>query len=499
MHHKFTEDHQFYPTPEYVADLMDFNPFNKKVADLSAGKGDLLKYCLKNGAKKVLACEIDPILRKFLVQDNIHIIGEDCFDLSSIDVHGVDLIVLNPPFRNAPKHINHAFNIMPEGATLVAILNQNSISEAYYSRDKHERELKSLIDKYGFTRKLGKDLFKGEDVEREANVNIALVQLNKPISSDSDDFNFDDFYYGGEDDYYNLEDNSLLGGLIQYDEMTDLINRVRGSILYYKEFLEKGNQISDMLSPFGFKRGDFSYKVSYKINTVNFEEFQILIYQKAWREIFNLLNLEKYLTTNVQKKLDLYFEEREKMPFTKENIYRMAEYIIGNSKSMQINSLKSAIEHFTSMSYKWDTKAGWKTNKENLLNYKFIVPHCCTRGYTHIHVKYGDDSNRVDDLMKIICIMKGWSYNNPKDKENRRIPFRDLLDINKPKTGQQMDWNDTFKVKCYYSGTAHFEFKHEEDWARLNLAYNSIMGNPIAQNNAKVKSTWKNRKKTEWK
>lgn len=490
--HKFTKDYQFYPTPLHVIHMMEFNPCNKVVADFSAGKGDLLDYALREGAKKVVAAEIDENLRNVLIQKNIPLIAEDCLTLTTQQVREVDLIVLNPPFRNAVKHINHCFDILKQGGSLVAILNSKSL-EKYKRHTYDETELLALIKKYGFKRELGK-VFTGKDTERKTyNTEITLVHLHKPVT-DTDEFNFDDFYFGNEGDIYNQTEFNTQG-LMSYTKLDDYISRVRGGIKYYDELLKKGEQLSDLLSPFGFEKKSFEYYSTYDKQRFNMRDFQLMLYKKAWDVVYQELKIEKYITTDVKNKVDEYFEERGKIPFTKENIFLMIDYIIRNAHSMQRDSLKKAVGYFTSMAYNSKSGNGWKTNKDNILNYRIIVPRCCKRSGafedgTLIEPLYrGDGAVRIDDIMKLLFIMKGLHYDSAKHS------FDALLRREQPTTRQQMNWNDIFNIRCYYTGTAHLEFKNEDDWARLNLEYNKVMGNPISKESTNV--TWKTRKKVK--
>lgn len=65
----FTENVDFYPTPESVINtmLLGENIVGKTILEPSAGKGDIVKWLKSNGAGEVIACEKEKYLQKLLV------------------------------------------------------------------------------------------------------------------------------------------------------------------------------------------------------------------------------------------------------------------------------------------------------------------------------------------------------------------------------------------------------------------------------------------------
>ena len=60
----FTENADFYPTPDEVIEkmLMNVDIIGKTVLEPSAGKGNIVDWLKDHGAKEVIACENDPTL-----------------------------------------------------------------------------------------------------------------------------------------------------------------------------------------------------------------------------------------------------------------------------------------------------------------------------------------------------------------------------------------------------------------------------------------------------
>ena len=74
----------FYPTPSDVVEQMfeeaNVLPTNKIILEPSAGKGDIVDYCVGNGAQRVLACEINDDLKTILAT-KCEVIGSDFFKI----------------------------------------------------------------------------------------------------------------------------------------------------------------------------------------------------------------------------------------------------------------------------------------------------------------------------------------------------------------------------------------------------------------------------------
>ena len=64
----FTDNPDFYPTPDAVIAqmMMGENIIGKTILEPSAGKGNIVDWLKRNGAKEVIACENDPNIRRLL-------------------------------------------------------------------------------------------------------------------------------------------------------------------------------------------------------------------------------------------------------------------------------------------------------------------------------------------------------------------------------------------------------------------------------------------------
>lgn len=119
------ETFQYYPTPAQIArrlireaDIAE----NDSVLEPSAGQGDLLDYMPVSAKKTVI--EINDTNVAILKEKGYTVLQKDFLGHSGATY---DKIVMNPPFSNAldVKHIQHAYSLLRQGGTLVAIINEN--------------------------------------------------------------------------------------------------------------------------------------------------------------------------------------------------------------------------------------------------------------------------------------------------------------------------------------------------------------------------------------
>ena len=136
-------------------------------------------------------------------------IERDFFDVRSEQVSHANMIVMNPPFSSADKHILHTWKIAPEGCELIALCNWETVRNGYsYGRS----ELKAMIDNYGESQNLGNCF---STAERKTDVEIGLIRLFKPVLSS--DFDWDGFYYDTE----TVGQNEAL---MTYNEVRAMVN-----------------------------------------------------------------------------------------------------------------------------------------------------------------------------------------------------------------------------------------------------------------------------------
>ena len=102
----FTDNSDFYPTPEEVINMMMMgeNVIGKKILEPSAGSGNIVRWLKENGAGEVIACEKDRHLQKLLAGE-CQLLAEDFLSITAEQVSHIDYIVMTPPiFRRHETH-----------------------------------------------------------------------------------------------------------------------------------------------------------------------------------------------------------------------------------------------------------------------------------------------------------------------------------------------------------------------------------------------------------
>jgi hypothetical protein len=452
----FNQD--FFPTPVYVLDLMELDVQNKKILEPSAGKGDIIDYCSLYGAKKVYWCEINKDLAK-ICKDKGEQIGTDFLQLKAEDISHIDSIIMNPPFSEFKKHFLHAWEIAPDGCEIVSLCNNDTLQNLHY-----DSELKKIIEFYGYSNNLG-SVF--ADAERMTDVKIGLIKVYKPLRAES--INFDDYF-----DMVDDENFAQGNGIIKYSEIDSLIS-------YYKTILKNIDSVFETVKDFKKLNSDvgidvgFSFNLYYndKINSV--EGYKKQLQKIMWNKVFSMFKIEKYLTSRVVKDINSWLQNKCYTPFTKKNIFKMVEVIIGTSENSFNLAVVEAIDEFTKHTHenRYGVE-GWKTNSGYLLNKKFIVDWFFEVSYSGQQIKrrYNGNTDKLNDLVKVLCNLTGKNYDTI-------IPITDKYNYEcLPNV-----WYDSefFEWKGFKKGTMHLKFKDVKVWELLNRKYANIKGNILPE------------------
>lgn len=447
---------EFYPTPPEVIQLMNLDCMNKVILEPHAGKGNIVDYCISNGAKQVLSIELNKDLQQIVKQKST-LIGDDFFDCKPEQISHVHAIYMNPPFSNADKHILHAWEIAPDGCEIVSLCNWSTIEYP-------NRRISHLIREYGLSQNLG-DCF--SEAERTTGVQVGLVRLHKPIRNE--DFDFQGFFI--EEDEEEMQGE----GIMQYNEVRALVNRYVGTMKSFDKMKDEIDSVNRMISQIGMS--SVSLGIGHEKDVTTKEQFSKIIQKRSWNHIFNKMNMEKYVTSGVMKDINKFVETQEKIPFTMRNIYRMLEIIVGTRKQTFDRALEEAIDNFTKHTHENRFGVeGWKTNSGYMLNKKFIVEGIVETSWGgSLQVRYDSYGGRkMDDLVKVLCNLNGTDYNtigtlyrfNFKSKHEKEFSLE---------TNTWYEWG-FFDVKFFKKGTMHVKFKDIEPWYLINKAYGQLKG-----------------------
>lgn len=445
-------DLNFYPTPRKVLDRMEIDCLNKVCLEPSAGKGDIVEYLKEYGATDVIAVEQHESLQAILA-GKCQILGKDFFEITAQQISHVELIVMNPPFFNAAKHILHAWNIAPQGCEIIALCNWQSLEGRCYGE---RGELSNIIENNGSIENLGTCF---THAERKTNVEIGLIHIFKPVSSENT--NFDGFYF--------MDDEPpAANGIIQYNEIRSIVNSYVAAVKCYDRFATIADEMNRYTAITDFGSG-FTFNVMYKDGGIKTKkDFSRALQKHCWQYVFNKLGVEKYVTRGVMADINNFVENRKTYPFTMKNVYRMIEIIVGTRETTMNKAIVEAIDNFTKHTYENRyCVEGWKTNSGYMLKKKFICGWICEMDWSGgLQLKiWQGNFERVKDLVKALCYISGRNYDT--------IP--DAHDFRKLKSNTWYDWG-FFEFKVFKKGTGHFKFKDENIWENLNRTYAKIKG-----------------------
>ncbi len=444
----------FYPTSVDIIEQMGIDCSGQVILEPQRGKGDIVKWLFDNGATEVLTCELDTNLSK-INHPREKFLKYNFFDVKSEEVSHINLIVMNPPFSDAVTHLLHAWNIAPDGCEIISLINWSNLDHDY---SKSRRELNRIIEDYGNKVNMGNCF---SESERETDVSVGLVKLYKPNNSNNE---FEGFFLE-EDEQINGEN-----GLMPFNSIYDVVQRYVNSVKCFEEHEALNNRMNGLNSLFDV--GNFEFKIGYDNTVTTKEAYKKELQKKAWRYLFKLMKMDKYVTSGVMKDINKFVETQTKVPFTMKNIYKMLEIIVGTRQSTFDKSIVEIIEKFTEHTHENRYAVeGWKTNSGYLLNKKIIVPYIFEMGYYgNITSRSSSNVDKIDDLTKVLCSLTGTNYD--------LIPrFYSLCNNNESRISPNTwyDWGH-FQIKGFKKGTAHIKFKDEKTWESINRAFGKIKG-----------------------
>jgi len=472
----------FFPTPTKVIEQMLFNVDiqNKIILEPSAGKGNIIDYLKQNGAKEILACELNSDLAK-IAASKARLIANDFLTVQAQEISHVNLIMMNPPFSADENHILHAWNIAPGGCTIISLCNSNTVNEKY-SKTRKQEEIIELIKLYGKS-EFFSDCF--SDAERKTNVYVSCIWLYKPNTGD-DEFS----------DYFSLTDDeaeSLEQGIIKYDYVRNIVNRYVGAIKLFDKIEPLATEINELTNPisvYGIKFGAYNtgYTSNYADKPITRETYKKELQKQAWQRIFDDMKMNKYVTKGVQSTINKFVETQIHVPFTMKNIYKMLDIIVGTHASRMDSVLVEAFEKICSFAWKENCTGGknWKTNSDYVVNHRFIIPYICeykdwVRNKESVNLGYNSYRSDVDDIIKALCHLTGFSY----DEHTELSSFADRMNM---KWGKWYEWG-FFRIRGYKKGTMHFEFTDEKVWEMFNRRVAKIKGWALPQTSNSTKKT----------
>lgn len=470
----------FYPTPVDVIErmLVGVDVRNKVILEPSAGKGDIVDYVNKAGAKEVLTCEVEPELTVILQSKSTYL-KSDFLMLTAAEISHIDMIIMNPPFSADEQHILHAWDIAPDGCTIISLLNHQTYDNAM---NRGRRAMKNLVGGFGFYENLG-DAFRSS--ERKTKVEVGLLRLFKP--GEKNDTEFEGFFMEDEPEEANGP------GLMPYNKVRDTVARYVQAVKLYDSVLWNGVEMRKIIEPFMSIYGEekLVFTLTDKAAPNARETFKKDLQKRAWKYILYAENMRKYLNSKAIEEINAFVEKQSNVPFTMRNVYQMMAVIVGTHGSRMEKVIEDAFDNITQYHKENQYKPkGWKTNSHYMVGKKFILPNQFELSYSgnlEVRTSYYR-GNKIEDLASVLTYITGIKHEHTEKMYDAKTvkyidkivetEFRDAVKGKKLDSGEKFDWG-FFTVKAYKVGTGHFEFKDDNVWMMFNQAVAKIKGYPL--------------------
>lgn len=473
----FSKD--FYPTPTPVIEKMltGVDIADRIFLEPQAGKGDIVDFLQTNGAKEVIACEKSNDLRQ-IVAAKCNIVQADFLEVTPAEISHVDCIVMNPPFSAEENHILHAWEVAPAGCEIISLFNNESLGRG---RTTKQTEVLEIISNHGYKETYG-NVF--EESERTTSVYIGMLRVFKPAKEGE---SFDDFF-----DLDEKYEKYTKEGIQRYDKIQDMVGRYVGAIQLFDETIAVADKMETLIAPIGtfanIKFGALKSGNHGLVEHVNKSTFRKTLQKSAWQIVFREFNIGKFVTSSINEELNKFIEKQENFPFTKNNIFKMIDMIIGTTKDRMDRVLVEAFEHICSKSAKNSTAGKkWKTNSDYKLNLRFIIPNVCDwdRRWPSDRLSVNCSAYyKLDDINKALCYLTGDNYGKIQSLSNfvrysvtpetAELPRYNQKNIER-EWGTWYEWH-FFKIRGYKAGTMHFEFKDPKVLDLFNLRVAEIKG-----------------------
>lgn len=458
----FTYNKDFYPTsPEVIERMLEgYSRFIYKgrILEPSAGKANILDYLFE---KKLLSshdktyidvCESDLNLQAILRSKQYRLVDSNF--LNYFPEKHYSLIIMNPPFSEADKHLDHALNIR-QGAELRCLYPTESLNNPY------SQLRKSVIYKVkqmgGTIENLGSCFV---DAERSTKVEVSLIVIPYDIKSYSS--MFDDSNFESEQSKFTLDSNSLNNQLTRSDMIDSLIDRHNALRNSFKDLITAIQKINFYSK--GFVKL-YDRELFDDCRNSNLDQYYNnlcdLGKSKAWSSLVDCTEVSDKITSKVKKKFLSFVDTQKNVSFSRSNIEQLIDILLLNRNNLMKDCVEQVFDDITSHSKdNISFLEGWVTNKSWKINNKIIVPFIFKDSST-LSFKYYAREDDILDIEKVMCFLSGKNFKTIDSIVNR-IKSKNL------ETGV---WHESefFEFKGFKKGTLHLKFKDKYILDRFNI------------------------------
>ena len=377
-------DLQYFPTPRWLAqhawDKFTNREF-ERVLDWAAGEGalaDAMPGDWRYDRRPPVDCiEIDASKHPILREKGYRVVGLDAlaFEGGAIYSH----VIMNLPFSHGAAHVLKAWTMLWEGE-IVAFLNAQTLRNPCTAE---RRRLAALIEQHGDVEFID-DAFRGADVVREADVEVAVVRLAKPAEC-TDDW-IGPVIESMAADANREEDFELPRELaLPNSFVTNQVRAFRAAVKAMREWVRMEAVAQHYAARIG--------KTMYDLQNGNaeaspgsgvrarLEKEYLALKDRAWASVLRSTETLTKLSSKVQKQAESQFEQIACLDFTESNIRGFLLGLVQSQPEMQVDMACDVFDQIL----KWGTDnacfyRGWKSNDRHrsagrrIKTTRFVLP-----------------------------------------------------------------------------------------------------------------------------
>ena len=475
----------FYPTPENLASEMiqtvDLDLVST-VLEPSAGKGDLVDALKKrmesryygNRDLDVDCVEINPDLRLILKGKGYRVVHDDFLTFNTYKNYS--LILMNPPFKDAGKHLMKALDMMSSGGQIVCLMNAETLRNPCTNL---RRELRKRLETNDARITYYRDSFK--EAQRKTGVEIAMVSVNIPRETRRSDI-----YDRMEKADYESHKQSAVEDLapsdfieritrqfkIETDAGIELIRQFDAMQPYLLDFISTGDKDEDASRGHSFGGSPIlTLCVNGKDNGDTVNRYLSATRFKYWDTLLSNREFTGKLTAELQKKYRERVVDLSNYDFTPFNIQCIvlemnAEIFTGVEQAILKIFDQLTAEHawFPECKGNIHYYDGWAHNKAHKIAQKVIIPSygvfsdCSwSRDTFRVHEAY----NHLADIEKCFNYLDGHT--------TAEVDLQAQLTIANDGGVTKNIHCKFFDVTFYKKGTTHIKFTNQKLLDKFNI------------------------------
>ena len=490
MKEYFKEIDEFYPTPMDLAEKMlsciTRGSTVKSVLEPSAGKGDLLDALLRKSEalfwnlkdSDIDCIEKDELLRSVLKGKNYRVIGDD-FEKFTTYKH-YDLILMNPPFSRADKHLLKAINLAENngGAKILCLLNAQTLRN---DSSNLRKILCKKLSEYNAQIEYIQNAF--SSAERQTDVEIAFVNVDVKVDV------IDSAILQELEKTQSVEEQTHcnIGEIVTGNYIEQAVLLYQKEVTIIKRLFDEYFSVKDYLSR-EFVDGEKEYVSKWKkkpllslqycrCNGTNEEITKYTdingvlrkVRYKYWKELFNSKEFVKNLTSDMRDSLYNLVFDMQNYDFSLFNIRQIQNQFIKKMLDNIDDSIEKLYKTLTEQySYYPECQNnihyynGWCSNKAGKVCNKVIIPvNGAFSNYSFSFLNVGYINDVIGDIQKV------FSYLDSECSDNTPVEY--VTQCANTRNNSKNIHYRYFDCTFYKKGTCHIKFTNTDVVDALNI------------------------------